>query len=464
MHRHETGDPAKAASPGKSVTPRGYAGRTLFLLFRGSIILGQLTSPTFPSPDFARAYREYARARRANVRIITGHAAILKMQPVLAALAVRCRQAGEVDSLPYFLSTPDALKKRPRLILIHRDSDKSASDLHDVLHNILGAVLIFEYVASQRFGSARVLGTTDGSGRRNVIAPPGERAHVAGLAAAELLRRGAQVVQIGFREFHRDSDSQLIEPQSFVTSEDAQLTPYGTAEQAITAGFREVAANTPKARWPKSAVWSLAERDMPLYLPLLPTFDRTLARIGQKTRANLRYYRRRTESELGCTFIPSAEINLHNFLAFNRKSFAAVSDTVARARFRSLSIGTNSVFCGLSDRDGQWLSLVRLRRQNRFAEIDWQMNRADLPDYSLATVVRSYIIEHEISLGSTRLYVEGGTAQAIGRSFVRGKVSEITVKRSSIYVNLLDKMASRVVPTHYLAKTLRDPALNWQNI
>ena len=399
-----------------------------------------------------------------RVRIITGHAEILHMQPLLAALAVQCKQAGEVDSLAYFLSTPDSLKKRPCLILVNRDSENSANDPQDVLHNILGAVLIFEYVATQRFGSARVFGTTDGSGRRNVIAAPGERAYVAGLAAAELLRRGAQIVQIGFREYHRDSDAALIDPQSAVTSDDATPTPYGTAEQAVTAGIFESVGASTKTPWLKAVVWALAERDMPLYLPLLPTFDQTLARIGQKTRANLRYYRRRTEAEFGCTFVPSVQIDLKTFIEFNRKSFAAVSDPIACARFKSLSVGQNSALCGIHDRDGQWLSLVRVRRQNRFAEIDWQMNRADLPEYSLATVIRSYLIEHEISLGSTRLYIEGGTTQAIGHSFVRGKVSELTVKRSSIYVKLLHKIATRVIPTHYLAETLRNPSLIWKNL
>jgi hypothetical protein len=447
---------------GKSDTPKGCAGRrTTFPRF---VILGQPSRSISISSCAVRTFRGLVAAPRSRVSIITGHAEILSLQPLLAALAIHCKQAGEVDSLAYFLSTPDSLKKRPCLILVNRDPEKSASDLHDVLHNILGAVLIFEYVATQGFGSARVLGTTDGSGRRNVIAPPGERAYVSGLAAAELLRRGAQIVQIGFREYHRDIDSILIEPQSAVTSDDAKPTPYGTAEEAVTAGIFESAGASPKARWLKSAVWALAERDMPLYLPLLPTFNQTLARIGQKTRANLRYYRRRTEAELGCMFVPSVQIDLNTFLEFNRKSFAAVSDPVACARFKSLSVGQNSSLCGIHDRDGQWLSLVRVRRQNRFAEIDWQMNRADLPDYSLATVVRSYLIEHEISLGSTRLYIEGGTAQAIGHSFVRGKVSELTVKRSSMYVSLLQKLVTRVIPTHYLAETLRNPGLIWKNL
>jgi hypothetical protein len=123
----------------------------------------------------------------------------------------------------------------------------------------------------------------------------------------------------------------------------------------------------------------------------------------------------------------------------------------------------NAGLRGIRDREGRWLSLVGLRRQNRFAEIDWQMNRADLPAHSLATVLRSYLIEHEIAQGSTRLYIEGGTPQPIIRSFAKRRIAELTVRRDSWYVRLLERFASVVFPPkNYVGQTLINPDLHWK--
>ena len=89
------------------------------------------------------------------------------------------------------------------------------------------------------------------------------------------------------------------------------------------------------------------------------------------------------------------------------------------------------------------------------------MNSTEYPAYSVATTVRSYLIEHEISLGSTRLYVEGTTAMAIGRSFLWGPVSELTFKRDTPFVRLFEQ-ASRKFPRQYLCQTLRNPNLRWE--
>ena len=127
-----------------------------------------------------------------------------------------------------------------------------------------------------------------------------------------------------------------------------------------------------------------------------------------------------------------------------------------------LAATPTSFLCGIRDRDGRWLSLVRGRRQEGIAEIDWLMNRADLPHYSLATVVRSCLIEHEISLGTRRLYIEGGTSMPIRGSFLRAPFAEVTFRRDSFYAGLLKQAAQRIIPNHFLAATLRSAELTWQ--
>ena len=206
----------------------------------------------------------------------------------------------------------------------------------------------------------------------------------------------------------------------------------------------------------------LTEGEMPLYLPLCPTFDQTLARIGQRTRSNLRYYRRRSELDLGSRFVPEVEIDRDAFLAFNRECTYAVTEELADWRYGTLRKMPNTMLRGMRDRDGRWLSLVGMRGNGRHVEVDWQMNRADLPASSLSTVMRSYLIEHEIGRGTTRLYIEGGTPQPIGRSFLKERVAELTFKRRSPYVWLLQRLASEVFPEkNRLAQILTDPAACW---
>ena len=208
--------------------------------------------------------------------------------------------------------------------------------------------------------------------------------------------------------------------------------------------------------------WTFAHREMPAYLPLRETYDKTLAGIGKRTRANLRYYRRRSELDLGAVFVPEARVTLEEFLAFNRECMYAVPQELAAWRYRSLGELSGGVLRGVQDGQGRWLSMVGMRRQNRFAEIDWQLNRDALPTYSLSTVLRGYLIEYEISLGSTRLYVEGGTWQPIVHSFAQERVGEFSLRRKSMYAHLLAVCAKRIFPSrNYLGQTLANREIRW---
>jgi hypothetical protein len=127
-----------------------------------------------------------------------------------------------------------------------------------------------------------------------------------------------------------------------------------------------------------------------------------------------------------------------------------------------LSTQPNQCVRGIRDATGRWLGLVGTRRQNGFVEIDWQMNRAAMPTRSLATVLRSYLDEHEVALGSTRLYIEGGTPQPIGRAFLQQRVCDLIVKRNSTYIAVLERFASSIFPPkNYIGNHLRNPELHW---
>jgi hypothetical protein len=395
------------------------------------------TSPRIGLPLLA----DHPAVASTQIRLLRGRKAILQMQPLLAEIARTSGQSGETDGIAYFLSTPDAARKRPCVLLFSQSASAAPS----------AAVLLFEYLAGPI--GTRVFATADGSGRRDVLAPPELRAHTAAFAARTLIARGAQIVHLAFNEGHLDHEPEASGPHVIARNRFA-----GLAEQPVVAGFRSADGPCPAAEW------TLLEREIPAFLPLLPTFNATLARIGQRTRSNLRYYRRRAELELGCTYEANPAITLQQFLVFNRTCSYAVPEELAAFRFYALARLPHASLRGIRDRDGRWLALVGIRRQNQFVDIDWQMNRAELPAQSLATVLRSYLIEHEISLGSTRLYIEGGTPQPIIHSFVKQRIGELTVKRNSTCVHLLERFASSVFPAkNYIGRTLTNPELHWRS-
>ncbi len=391
--------------------------------------------------------------RPARARILRGRKAILAASSSLLALAARCGQTGEMDQLAYFLNTPDARRKTPWLVLVH---EASAGE-KDIL---FGAVLLFEY--QTLLGGTRVFSSADGTGRRNVLALPEARPRVAAVATRALMARRARIVHLAFNQDHHDRVG--VREENSVDTGDCQRWTMGRACGAVAAEL----ANGPGTK--TGRVWAMDEQEMPLYLPLASTYEGTLASIGQKTRANLRYYRRRCEAEFGCTFTADAQLGLEEFLQFNRRCTYAVSDELAAWRHQMLGEGT--FLCGIAaglgrnggtpESGGAWLSLVGGRRQNGYTEIDWQMNRADLPASSLSTVVRAYLIEDEVRRGSTRLYIEGGTPHSIRQSFVRERIFELTAKRNSASVRFLERFASVVFPPkNYLAQTLAKDDLTW---
>ena len=381
-----------------------------------------------------------------NVHVLRGRAAALDAQPLLAQLARNSGQTGEADSLGYLLTTPNTVEKTPYVLTIGSRGGHHAEPT--------GAVSLFEYRSAGL--STRVFFTADWAGRRSVLAPPMLRAQTAAIAARALIQRGAHFVQILFSETHH-SEEELRSREGHLTHH-AAVPPDGFAEQTIADEFRIPPSSRIQCQW------ALREREIPAYLQLLPTFDATLARIGQRTRSNLRYYRRRAEIDLGAHFVATPTISLDEFLVFNRECTYAVPEPIAIHRYRTLSAFPNIAFRGVRDRHRRWLSLVGVRHQGTFVEIDWQMNRDDLPSRSLGIVMRSYLIDHEIACGRTRLYIEGGTPQPIARSFLTHRVAELSVKRESAYIRTLTRLVPWVFPAkNYIGQTLVHPDLHWKS-
>lgn len=362
---------------------------------------------------------------RLGCRILTGLPDILRARSALAHLAFRSGQLGELDSLEYFLTSHEALRKIPHLVLL---GDHSPEGLY-------GAVLVLEY--GRRLGRSRVVATTDTLGRRDVIAPPGDRGRIASMAARALIQNGSHVVHIAFSEAsYGECDLRDNRKHSDTTSLERIISKELSSHNTV----------------PIDGFWEITERECPAYLALYPTFDETLARIGQRTRSNMRYYRRRAELNLGARFESEPQISLSEFLMFNHMSSFPVTDSVATNRYNRLSLASSSFLMSLRDAESRLLSLVGGRHHDGYAEIDWQMNRTGLQSSSIGTVMRAYLIEHEVQRGSSRLYIDGGTSMSIAHSFVRKTVSELTLKRKSAYVQLLERFTPMLFPKQRISR------------
>ncbi len=375
----------------------------------------------------------------AECSIFRGMDAVLKLQPQLADLAQRFGQWGSADHLAYFMSARGSARKTPYVVLFRDVSDGPGANGGG---GLAAAVVLFEYDLLVR---SRVFSTFDWTGRRNVFAPAGRRAEFAAKAARSLLNNGAQIVHISVCEHFSDEHHPAL--------------PHTTAEHV----HADASHSSSRQGGPGQARWTSLTRNVPLYLRIHPTFDATLAEIHKKTRANLRYYRRRSETDLGCRFVSDAHLTLADFVALNQQCAFAVSAEYARSRYELLQRTPGHFLRGVVDKEGRWLSVVGGRKYGRAAEIDWQMNRADLPGYSLSTVMRSYVLEHEGLLGSTALFIEGGTPSPLRQSFIHGAVEDFVTKRTSPRNLSLETLYRRILPEkNYLGRILRNPELKWK--
>lgn len=367
-----------------------------------------------------------------SVEFVTGRDEVLRLSRQLMEFSARCGQAGAMHDIAYFLSKPGALPRTPHLLLVSRTSGPNLRG-RDFNH-LLGLLLIFE---QRMLGMGTgTFATNDRSGRGALIAKPSDRSRVVALTSRALLDRGARLILMSFRD----------EDGSTGRSSAMQLP-------LLEAGAHSRGV----------ARWARRERTIPGYLPLLGTFDATLAKIGQRTRSNLRYYRRRAESRLGCVFVPRIEVSREDMLAFNSQCMYAAPAEVAGWRYDSLSELSDPVFMGLKDREGRWLSMLGGRRYEGRSELLWQLNRSGFAADSLGTVMRSYFIEHEIAHGSRRLYIEGGTPHPIKFSFVPEYLTDLVVVRRTLGAKVMRMVARRYISRgNELSHMLGAKDLEWQ--
>lgn len=362
-----------------------------------------------------------------SVYIVRGDAAILRLQALLVRYSEACSSpSGTFLDLPYFLQKPGFLKRLPYLFIVSKRPGVPASSLQP--EDISGTVLLLEYRLG--FLGTKAFATNDRSGSGTLLARPEHRSQVAALICGVLMGRGGRVALLSFTG--TDPDDLRIGPV---------LRDLGRRSRGVQ--------------------WAVRHRQLPAFLPLQPTLDGTLAGLGQKTRSNMRYYRRRAEKELGCTPILQVTATTEDMLAFNAVCMYPVPRATLQWRLRVLDAMHEPFLMGLQDREGRWLSVLAGRRFGDTSEILWQLNRAGHPAHSLGTVMRSYCMEQEIARGAKRLQVEGGTFHSMHHSFTQEKLVDLVVVRSGLYRPLRTFVSKYITAENSLADMLKSDALQW---
>jgi hypothetical protein len=364
----------------------------------------------------------------AHFVVLRGRVEILRLRTVLRNLSESCGQAGATDYLEYFLTAAENLKKTPYLVLM---ASRPSADVFELrATDLWGAVLVYEY-RLLGFGSS-MFTASDYNGSRAVIAPPQLRRQVSAAVCRYLMDHGAQIVLLN------------LEPGS---PESCQICFEGAMAGSVK-------------RW-----WGTQRREVGATIALNKTFDATLATMGKHTRRNMRYYRRKAEAELGCSFIADVKsgLTMSQLIELNRASTHPVPASILERRHKTTK-SIEGFFCvALSRADGQWISLLGGRRHHGVTEVDWQMNRNGLAKYSVGTVIRSHLIEHEIAIGMEKLFFEGGTPHSMRHSFLSEEAMDIVVMNRSLPVFLLRTVARWLRPEkNFLLQTLMSPAVKWQ--
>jgi hypothetical protein len=359
--------------------------------------------------------------------LVSGRDEILRMRDVLVAFSAHCLQAGAMDYLEYFLTLSENIKKKPYLVIVTSRPHRNVFQLR--AEDLTGAALVYEY---KLLGiSTSVFSTSDYNGIRTVIAPVASRAKVAAMVCRYLIDEGAQVVLLTF--------SAAIE---------AGPIPY-------------VEGTEGRGKFQ----WTTQSREVGASLVLEDTVSATLAHLGSHTRRNLRYYRRKAEAELACSFAGDVRGTLtrNQLRELNQASTHPVPRAVLERRYATLKMLEGGFCVGVRSASGEWISLMAGRRHHEVTEIDWQINRGGLAKYSIGTVIRAYLIEHEIAVGMKRLFFEGGTPHTLRHSFLSETAIDIVAARPSRRVSLLRRGASLLrLHKNYLLQVLLDPALKWE--
>ncbi len=184
-------------------------------------------------------------------------------------------------------------------------------------------------------------------------------------------------------------------------------------------------------------------------LPLEPTYEGLLARLGPRTRRSLASKRQQLEKSTNVQFIPALEADqcLEVMLALETKSMPQRITEFYRARHRLLRLNSDFFSMGLRLPDGAWLSMLSGWRRRGVTYVDLQMNDMHYKRESLSAVMRAFMLEHEIGLKQELINFVGGSSLLLRRYCEPLEpCTEVFLAKPGLRTSLFEMAASRLFP------------------
>lgn len=195
-------------------------------------------------------------------------------------------------------------------------------------------------------------------------------------------------------------------------------------------------------------------REVRLRLDLSGGLEATMGRWSQRMRRNLRYYRRRAEAEFGCRFLPdmTAEQRWNAVAALFDKGRYPTEAKRAWRLEGALQETPGQFAMGLQAASGDWLSYIAGWRGADGSYIEWQLNSDHHEHVSVSTVMRSYLLEHEVGRQSPAIIFVGETAAFWSRVCEPSVCGDLLATRKGIVGSLARRLICRISPTGQVAK------------
>ena len=325
-------------------------------------------------------------AAKFSTDLLIGVEQILSMKQELDQLRLRCHQQDDITTdIDYFLACKDPQNRRPVVVVFRAESE-------------LVAAAFFHQVCFAGVGSGLAC-AGDPMGDGLLIAPLQEREVFLRCAIEELVN-----VQKKFHTVRLRAK----------TSRTALLVDFETS------GLRS----------------KFIERTVQHRLVLAETYEEMLASFGLRTRRSLRAKRRQLETKLRPDFLPGiAPEQAFEAMCYlrSRSSMPARSTWYFEGLRKMLHTREDAFAMGLRAKDGTWLSILSGWRRNGTTYIDVQLNHSTFMRESLSAVMRSFLLEHEISVGQKYIVFVGGCSALLERyCSPREAFADLVVSRSSI--------------------------------
>ena len=200
--------------------------------------------------------------------------------------------------------------------------------------------------------------------------------------------------------------------------------------------------------------WSL--REVRLRLRLEGGMPAVMERLSYKMRRNVRYYRRRAETQLGWIFVPAMTPaqRQHAVAALHGEAPYPTPARKAWLRESLMQDMPGGFAMGLHDPAGKWVSYLTGWRTSGGTYVDWQLNSESHESASVSTVMRAYLLEHEAARGSPSIVFVGLTAPFWGRACETAVCADLIATGNGPVGWLVRALATWISPSGQVAALL----------